>query len=97
MCIVLGNLLENAVEATTKLNNDRGIGLKINTQNDHLAVIVKNSFKEPITGNGDFPVSSKKNGGLGLRSVQAVATRYGGDLMTEWEGRTFTAYVLLKL
>jgi signal transduction histidine kinase len=97
MCIVLGNLLENAVEATTKLNTDRIINLKINTQNEHLAVIVKNSFEEKITEKDDFPVSSKKNGGLGLRSVQAVAVRYGGDLMTEWEGRTFTAYVLLKL
>jgi sensor histidine kinase regulating citrate/malate metabolism len=64
---------------------------------EQLKALKKNSFVEPITENGNFPVSSKKNGGLGLRSVQAVATRYGGDLMTEWEEKTFTAYVLLKL
>jgi len=97
MCIILGNLLENAIEASARLDDKRKIELVINTQGSHLAIMVKNRFDGAVLQDNSRPVTMKKDGGLGLRSVQAVAARYGGELMTEWDIETFTAYVLLSL
>jgi len=97
MCIVLGNLLENAVEACMKKENGRRVELMIKTQGSHLAVIVRNSFGGVIIENGGLPVSEKKDGGFGLRSIQAAAARYDGHILTEWDSDMFTAYVLLKM
>lgn len=97
MCIVIGNLLENAVEASCRHNGSRRIELIINTQGAHLAIMVKNNFCGEIKQDNGLPASAKKEGGLGLRSVQAVAARYGGELMTEWDDKTFSVYVLMKV
>lgn len=97
MCIILGNLLENAMEGCQKIKAGGKIELIIKPQGKQLAVMVKNSFDGVICQDGEQPVSAKKDGGLGLRSVQAVASRYGGELLTEWNRETFTAYVLIGL
>ena len=111
MCIVLGNLLENAVEACIKLRQDAKIEipghsntehtgkieLAAKTQGAYLAIMVKNDFTGTITQTNGQPISTKKSGGLGLRSVRAVAARYDGHMLTEWDTDTFTAYVMLRM
>lgn len=97
MCIVVGNLLENAVDASCQNSSERRIKLIINTQGAHLAIMVKNNFIGEIAHCDGFPASAKKDGGFGLRSVQAVAARNGGELMTEWDDATFSAYVLMRI
>lgn len=95
ICVVLGNLLENAVEATRKRAGGRYIELNVNFQYQQLAVIVENSFDGAILSHDGQPVSGKQDGGFGLRSVQAVTERYGGKLLTEWCAETFKAYALM--
>lgn len=97
MCIVLGNLLENAVHACEHKEGRRMVSLVINTQGAHLAVMVKNSFCGELVQAEGLPISAKKDGGFGLRSAQAVAARYGGELMVEWDRDVFTAYVLMRV
>ena len=103
MCIILGNLLENAVEACQKTEGGK-IELMTRTQGAHLAVMVKNSFNGTVAEENGQPVSTKKNSnghgyrrGYGLRSVGAIAARYGGNVFTEWDTGTFTAYVMLEM
>jgi sensor histidine kinase regulating citrate/malate metabolism len=96
MCIVLGNLLENAVEACNRQDGIRKIVVVVNTQGANLAIMVKNSYSGEVTQDSDRLVSKKKDGGLGLRSVQAVASRHNGELMTEWDDKIFSAYVLMQ-
>ena len=89
--------MENAVEACKRQTGVRGIELIINTQGAHLAVMVKNNFDGEVAQTEHKIVSRKQSGGLGLRSVQTIAARYGGELMTEWDSMTFTAYVLMMM
>jgi sensor histidine kinase YesM len=42
-------------------------------------------------------ISTKTDGGLGLRSVKQVLEHYGGDLLTEWNEDTFTVYAAIKI
>jgi sensor histidine kinase YesM len=97
MCIIFGNLLENAVEACVKLNADRYI--EVTTQNTptQLLVMVKNSFDGMVREEEGVPVSSKTEGGLGLRSIKQVVAHYGGVLVTEWDNSTFVAYTSMRL
>jgi len=50
-----------------------------------------------MTHDTEQPVRGKQDGGVGLRSVQAVASRYDGKLIVEWDNETFTPYVLMRL
>ncbi|MCL2801082.1 MAG: GHKL domain-containing protein [Treponema sp.] len=95
MCIILGNLLENALNACQNIETNRFIELAIKTQGEHLAVMVKNSFNGIVTETEGSLISPKKGGGFGLRSVKAVSSRYNGELIIEWDSKTFTAYVMI--
>jgi len=77
ICILVGNLLENAVDASQKLDSNRKIILEIKEHNDQLMLKITNNFKKEIE------VIKNINRGLGLRSVQLVTQRYGGELFIE--------------
>jgi len=103
MCVILGNLLENAVEACEKLDvNGAGSNalkrvIKLETQNTsaQLLIMVKNSFDGLIREENGIQ-STKKEGGLGLRSVREIISRHGGELITEWDGEYFTVYAAVQ-
>ena len=95
ICIILGNLLENAAEACEKLTHNAVIELAVKTQGTHLVIMVKNSFEGNIKEENGQPASTKKDGGFGLRSVRAVSARYDGHILTEWDAETFTIYVMV--
>lgn len=97
MCIILGNLLENAFEACQYLNNNKKIDLLIKAYNNKLCIKIKNNFDGTVTKNENGFLSTKKDGGLGLKSVKAVALRYYGDLIIEWNDDVFTASVIMKM
>ncbi|MCP1103697.1 sensor histidine kinase YesM [Aequitasia blattaphilus] len=97
LCIILGNLLENAVNACEKLPRQSTIWLETQNTRNQLLFMVKNHFDGNISHEGGIPYSKRANGGLGLRSVTEVIAEHGGDLFFEWDNTCFTAYVGLKL
>lgn len=97
MCIIIGNLLENAVEACGKRSDDRTIELAAQSTATQLMLMVRNSFNGKVCHNRETLVSTKINGGIGLQSVEAVAVRHNGYLLTEWDSDMFTAYVAVRL
>ncbi len=99
LSVLLGNLLENALEACLTLPGDKEkyIAADIRYQGNQLCFQVKNSFDGIlIMQNGEIR-SRKNNGGLGIRSIRAVCARYNGDYLPEAQGGEFTAYVLLNI
>ncbi len=96
LCIVLGNILQNALEATSKLEKDKEIELLVNkTEANQLAIICKNTYNGEIELINQQLSSKKTNGGFGIRSVQAVIQQYAGEFLTEWDETTFSVYILL--
>jgi len=84
ICIILCNLLESALESCKKLESGREIDLTIKTDGQRMAIRVKNSF------NG---VSKNSN----LKSVRAIAARYGGYISIERSEGVFTVYVMVNI
>lgn len=88
LCIILSNLLDNAVEACEKVTGERRISLNIAnlTGDDRLYIRIENTF-DIASGKPhfrrDLPVTTKVDRelhGYGLRSVKRIVEMYGGGL-----------------
>ena len=103
MCIVIGNLLENALEASLKLTDNRKVDLDIILHNEQLALKIKNNFnpspgKQKLAMEATNVLANPMNSrGLGLRSVQIVTDRYKGKLFVKPVENIFTVTVLIDL
>ena len=97
LCIVLGNLLENAVEACRRMGNNGFIKLETQNTKTQLLFMVRNSFDGVIQHEDGTPQSAKINRGFGLRSVNEVISRHNGDFTMKWDANTFTVFVAVRL
>jgi sensor histidine kinase regulating citrate/malate metabolism len=97
LCVILGNLLENALTACLSLESERIIELRIKLQGDSLGITVKNSFNGDVTVKDGAFVSRKENGGSGIKSIQSILNRYGGDFVPKWDKEFFTVFVVVDI
>lgn len=99
LCILLGNLMENAVEACSRQHTGkRFIILKGKTSSHQLRLVADNSFDGTIHKKDGHFYSAKRNGiGLGIQSVQAVVERHGGLVSFEEKDNIFQVSVLIPL
>jgi len=98
MCIVLGNLLENAVEACQALERNRQIKLVLKPKGEQLILMVRNTFDGRVVLDGEKFVSTKRDdsGGIGLESVKAVVDRFGEMFRINYDNEFFSVFVLWK-
>ena len=93
LCIVIGNLMENSMEACLKLKENRFIHLQARWMQDHLMMLAENSYNGQIRESGGKLLSSKQDGGLGLLSIRRILNRPGDDFDICFNDTTFTAMV----
>lgn len=101
LCAVLGNLLDNALEAAQQVpeKEERFVHLTIRRINQMLVIKVENSFcNPPVFGDGAFITSKEKNGlhGWGLKSAQTAAEKYDGMVQTSYTDNIFRAVATLS-
>ena len=98
LCVLVGNLLENAVEACRTAAGDRRfIKLAATLQGERLYLTVDNSFDGQVKRDGAAYLSRKREEpGVGLDSVRAVCEKYGGEARFETEAGVWRASVLLQ-
>lgn len=100
LCIILGNLLDNAMEAVEKLpEGKRDIELSMSMLKGNLKIMVSNPFlKETLTRKNGKIITSKedkKNHGIGLASVCHAVDKYNGEMIISYEGNRFCVEILL--
>ena len=98
--VLLGNLLENAVEACLRDSAEtRWIQLRIQPQGHQgLLILTDNSCTQPVHFSGSLPLSSKREGmGIGVASIQDIAAAYRGYVRFEKKEDVFSASVYLRL
>lgn len=99
MCLVLSNLLENALEASLKMpRQDCQISVEAYMHSDRLVLIqVSNSYEGEIREKQSVFQSSKRKGsGVGIQSVRRIAEKNGGGSTFTYGGGVFTAKVMLR-
>ena len=97
LCVILGNLLENAFTACLTIESGRYIELRAKLQRDNLGITVKNSFNGEITVKDGGFVSKKENGGNGIKSIQSILNHYGGDFVPKWDESNFTVCAVVDI
>ena len=100
LCVLLGNLLENALESCKKHLGDspyiRMGGRLVGAQ--MLTIIVDNCPADEPKRERELLLSSKRpSAGTGTASVRAIAERYGGEARFSWKDKVFSAEVVLTL
>lgn len=91
-CILLGLLLENAVEAASKCAEKRWIELSLMNRNEMFQLCISNSStKLPVLDSGRFR-SSKENSilhGWGIENVKAIVDKYKGTILFHYTESDF--------
>lgn len=87
LSLILGNLLENAVEAAEKVEENKYINVKMKFDKNNLLLFVDNSYKGKLLKTRDNRLKSTKsdaeNHGVGLASVYRAVAKYHGSVVIE--------------
>ena len=99
LCIVLGNLLDNAMEATEKLENEKDIFVSLLYQKEKLLIKIRNPYtgdlKKDRAGNYISEKKDRENHGIGLKSVRKVVEKYEGVMEIHTEDQIFEVTIIL--
>lgn len=76
---VVGNLVENAIEAASKSASPR-IYICSNVSDGYLVMEIENTFSSKVEWGKGMLETTKKEGGIGLRSVKRILARHKGVL-----------------
>ncbi|MBU1145774.1 MAG: GHKL domain-containing protein [Firmicutes bacterium] len=100
LCVLIGNLIDNAVEACQKITDKspKFIRLYIGIFKQQLYISVTNSTSEMIRKLDDEYISTKRgNHGHGLKRINNIVDKYGGYINRQNEPKVFVSEVLLPL
>ncbi len=93
---VVGNLLENAIEAASKCDSP-SVCIYSKVSNGRLLMEIKNTFSGNVKWSSGRLETTKDGGGIGLKSVKHILSRHKGLLQQETEGNVFISRVILPL
>ncbi len=99
LCIILGNCLENALEACRRMKGEhKYIHLKSELRGEMLGITVDNSFDGLVEEKNGMFFSHKREHqeGIGISSIRAVAAKYNGFANFTYEGKEFQVSVMLN-
>lgn len=96
--VLLGNLLDNAIEAAAKAK-DGYVRVDIYMGNNALLITrIENNHNTKLKKKGSEYMTTKreKGHGYGLKNVRACAEKYGGNLYLEEQDGTFLAILIVS-
>lgn len=100
LCAVLGNQVENALDACKKIPDSQRRFIQVSIrQNKSFVVIqvINSAYRNPFTADGRL-VTNKEDPqfhGLGLKSIQDTVDKYNGYLSNSYEDHQFQSEALL--
>lgn len=100
LCMLMGNLLENALLASENLPpEERDVSVVCQMLSPAmLGLIVENRYDGTLKRHGDTLYSTRHSGcGMGLISVKSAVRKYNGQLTMSTENKTFRVHILLNL
>lgn len=100
LCIILGNMFDNAIEACEKVS-ERWIRISVGFRKNGLVVVVENPFdgvlKRDARGNILSAKADSEHHGYGLLSIEKTVKKYDGEFVTEIRGNIFRAVAFIVL
>ncbi|HJA94724.1 MAG TPA: GHKL domain-containing protein [Candidatus Eisenbergiella merdipullorum] len=99
ICVILGNLVDNAVREAGK-SEEKRLAVKIQVRQEILFIFVENSYQGKLIEKGGALHTTQKDPaihGIGLENVKKVVAANGGEIKIEYTENTFYVHVLLYL
>jgi len=101
LCVVIGNMLDNAIEACLRLpeESERFIRVYIGTHKSMLYVSVFNASGGETKKSGDRYISTKNSPshGFGLMRMDKIAAKYGGYVNRQNEPGVFATEMMFPI
>jgi two-component system sensor histidine kinase AgrC len=101
LCVLIGNLIDNAVEACEKIesgDSGRFIRLYIGVLKKQLYITITNGTREIIRKLDEEYITAKRgNHGHGLKRINKIVEKYGGFINRKNEPGVFVTEILLPL
>ena len=99
LCSLLGNMLDNAIEASEKCpSNKRYIEITITSSDTKLTILISNSVAEAILESNKTLETTKANPdehGFGVKTINKIAKKYSGIVKNYGSHNTFNSKVIL--
>jgi len=98
LAIILGNLLDNAIEAVAEMEKERQIKTNINYDKGRLIILVENPYLGERVKVGNRYLTTNKEPsqhGLGLENVKSVLQKYDGTMDITQRSNIFSVSLLL--
>jgi two-component system, LytTR family, sensor histidine kinase AgrC len=100
ICSLLGNILDNAIEAAENSGSKKYIQLIIQKTERGYAIDCENSIgMKPVLKKGKF-ITSKEDTllhGIGIRNIKDIVAVYHGELEFEYDDEAFNIHVLIPV
>lgn len=100
LCVLVGNLLDNAIESCRKIEKkeERFIRIYISNLKRQLYICITNATKETVKQRTDTYFSNKRGDhGHGLKRVDRIIEKYDGYLNRQNEPGVFASEIILPL
>ncbi|AJS61204.1 ATP-binding protein [Paenibacillus sp. IHBB 10380] len=96
LCVVIGNMLDNAIEASKKLKiaEDRYILIKIHSTESTLLIHILNHMENEVAHLHSHKPNPEFHG-IGLTNIARICDKYGGHMTIETKHNEFNNMVLL--
>lgn len=97
MCRIIGNALDNAIEACCNITNvERFIFLSFKEVDENVLLEISNSSEYTDTNDLTSSKSDKRLHGYGVQSICSSAERIGGTICFKYEDGVFTFKLLMR-
>ncbi len=100
LVVMVGNLIDNAIEAATLCKGEKRINLKFyETDGNFIVLDIENTYGNNIRRKGKKYLTTKKDEkyhGIGIKSVKEKAEKYGGLLFLEQKDNLFVSILTLS-
>lgn len=100
LCVIIGNLIDNAAEACLKIENtrERFIRIYIGVLKKQLYISVTNSMGGTLNKiGGEYFTTKDKSHGHGIKRINAIVNKYNGYINRQNEIDVFATEIMLPL
>ena len=98
IAIILGNALDNAIEATQKTSNaDKIIHTLVKINRDLIVIIIRNPTEKPVDISN--LISTKRNNGtqgFGIASIEELTKKHDGEVIFKCDNLLFETNIIMR-
>jgi sensor histidine kinase regulating citrate/malate metabolism len=97
LCVLLSNILENAVKAAAEVGDEDKsfVRIRCHLAKGNLVLLVENSYVNEVILKDGVPCCTEYGHGFGTKSIVRLAEKYRGYCSFQTEGGVFTVKIVL--